>query len=523
MQVETEPSAQPAPGGGRSRRLGGALGRFDPLVPVVGLVSLVVCALRGLDGTVTRDLGVYAYGARQVLAGDPPYVGIENRAGPLAHLLPVPGILAARLVGKDELLGMRAWYLLITVALVVLAYVVVRDVFASRAAGLVSAATTLGFEGLIILATAGPREKTPMMLFIWCAIWTISRRHWLLTGVFVSLATLTLQIAFFPLIAAVLVGVPLLCRTGRLRAFGRIVVGGAIPLLVLVAYFAAAGQVRAFYDGFWLLNARYTSGGGLFAHQGAVWLSMRNGFGWSLVLLFGGLIALLVVTVVRLTDAGRRRDTTTSVLTACAAAAVAGAAWILEDIDSWVDTATFLPFAAVGLAAAFSELEHRVTRRVFLMSAATLVVASTVLAARFSITDRPDTLLEQRAVVQSALRQVPDATMWSIEAPQTLLLAERTNPTRYQMFTGGLADHVDAVWPGGLDGFVTWNLARRPDYITVGKEQLRSGHWRPRIGDEYVVVARDPQAVWFARRSLGPRILAALRRGPDGVGASPGS
>jgi hypothetical protein len=119
--------------------------------------------------------------------------------------------------------------------------------------------------------------------------------------------------------------------------------------------------------------------------------------------------------------------------------------------------------------------------------------------------------------VRAALRQVPGATIWSIEAPEVLVLADRTNPTRYQMFSAGLRDHVDDVWPGGMDGFVAWNLARHPDYVVIDAAQVANGDWRPILKDQYVQVARDPRAVWFARRSLGPRIIHALQSSPEGV------
>ena len=63
----------------------------------------------------------------------------------------------------------------------------------------------LGFQGFADLATSGPREKTPMVLFILVAIWALSHRRWLLTGVGISLATLTLQTALLPLLAAAVV------------------------------------------------------------------------------------------------------------------------------------------------------------------------------------------------------------------------------------------------------------------------------------------------------------------------------
>jgi hypothetical protein len=504
MQARAVPDA-------RTRSTPGGLTRhLDPWALGVGAVALVTYSLHGLNGKLTRDLGVYAYGAQQVLAGQPPYVGIENRAGPLAHLLPVPGILAARVFGKDELLGMRVWYLLLGVACVVLAYLVVRDIFSSRLTGLVAAATMLGLEGFLTLATTGPREKTPMVMFMWCAIWALTNRRWLLTGIFVGLTTLTLQTGFFPLLAGVIAGL-LMSPGHRVRAAGMVALGGGLPVCALVVYFSLAGHLRALLDGFVLLNAEYSSGRSLLVRGGVIWPRMEEGFGLSLWLLLGGLLAVLVLAGVRLADSGRRRDTTTMVLVACGAATLAGLAWTLEDIDSWVDAFPVLPFAVIGIGGLAAEVEHRTSARPSRALAVTLAVLPTVLAVHFAVVGGDDTLETQRATTRAVLHQVPDPTIWSIEAPQALVLAGRANPTRYQMVSGGLQNHVQDVWPGGLDGFVRWNLARRPKLIAVGRYELRHGDWAARIGPDYTVVARAPGVVWFARRSLGSHVIAAIR------------
>ena len=68
------------------------------------------------------------------------------------------------------------------------------------------AGTFLTFTGFIRYASDGPREKTPMTLFVVCALWAVTGRGWFTAGVFVSLATLCLQIAFFPTCTAVVAG-----------------------------------------------------------------------------------------------------------------------------------------------------------------------------------------------------------------------------------------------------------------------------------------------------------------------------
>ena len=89
-----------------------------------------------------------------------------NRAGPLAHAIPAIGVLLARGLGLDDLYTMRIFFMLIAVACVCAVYLLGRDAFRSRLAGVVTASAFLTFSGFIHYASNGPREKTPMTLFI---------------------------------------------------------------------------------------------------------------------------------------------------------------------------------------------------------------------------------------------------------------------------------------------------------------------------------------------------------------------
>ena len=215
----------------RTRGPGGASGRpIDPLLVGCCLVALVVYLLHGFNGLLATDEGIYAYAGQQVAEGVPPYVAIANRVGPLAHLLPGGAAVVARAVGVDDLLAMRVFFMLIAVACVGLAYLLGRDVFRSRFAGVASAAALLSFHGFIELATYGPREKTPMVLFMLASLLAIAHQRWLTTGVLVSLATLTWQPSFFALIAAVLVAVLLAAAApGLVAGAGPGDVGGLVP------------------------------------------------------------------------------------------------------------------------------------------------------------------------------------------------------------------------------------------------------------------------------------------------------
>ncbi|MFZ2014744.1 MAG: hypothetical protein WAV00_13050 [Nocardioides sp.] len=486
--------------------------RFDPLVVAVAAVSLVTYVLHGFHGLLTRDLGVYAYGARQVLAGEPPYVGIVNRAGPLAHMLPVPGIVAARIVGGNELVGMRAWYMVIAVASVVVTYIVARDLFASRTAGLAAAATMLSFQGFIDLATDGPREKTPMVLFILCAIWAVSHRRWLLTGVSISLATLTLQVAFLPLLVGALVGILLVGPGRRLKDLVRLAIGGAIPVAVLLAYFAAYGALQDLLDGFLLLNLRYTHGRGVTARILAVAVAMKEGYGVTLWLMLAGLVLIIAIAVVRWLDPATRHDPATVTLVVVAVITVGSLLWMEVDFDSWEDAFTVLPLAALGIGAGTTWLLQHLPQRAAPVVGVLAVALPTVLAVQYSAATRDDQLVQQQALLKEILAEDPGARIWSIEAPQYLVLDRQKAVTRYQLFAQGLRRNIDHTWPGGIKAFVAWNLAQQPDLIALNSDEMKIGHWRHRVEADYIQVGHGPGAYFFARRSLGPDVITAMRR-----------
>lgn len=493
-------------------RSGGAsrLRAVDPLVPVVAVVSVVVYVLHGFQGALTRDLGIYSYAGQQVAEGVPPYLGVLNRAGPLAHVLPGVGALVARVGGLDDVVTMRVLFMLIATAAVCVAYLLGRDLFRSRAAGLVTAGAMLAFHGFIQYASNGPREKTPMTLFVLGALWAVTHRRWFTAGVLTSLATLCLQTAFFSTFTAVVVGALLLAQGGRVCAVVRVALGGLVPVAVLGTWFALAGSLSATWDAFYVINRRYTVPNPLDAERELVWEDLQAAYGVSVWLLLGGTVLLVLVSLAGVSRRARAAEPGLAVLPAMTAGLAAGLAWILQEYDAWADLFPVLPFAAVGLGAAFAVAAHGLAPTPRRVAGAVLAGAAVVIALTYSVSTRDDTLEDQRAATDAVLATLPPgATITSIEAPQPLVLTERTNPTRYQMFRSGLQDYMEDTWPGGLDGFKRDLVADGPDLVAVG--ETVSQRWRASIQPDYVYVGSAPMWEWYARASLGEDTIAELR------------
>jgi hypothetical protein len=475
--------------------------RVDSLVYVIGVTALIVYALHGFEGFLHRDLALYSYAGQQVVEGFPPYVGILNRSGPLAHLIPALGVAIARGADFDDVLGIRLVFMMLAVPCSSLVYLLARELFASRLAGLVSAASFLTFYGFIEYATNGPREKTAMVLFFVFSLLAVAKRWWFSAGVGLSLAALVWQPAFLIGLAPAIATVIALQPSERLRAFVRFVVGGLVPALVFVVYFALVGALREFIDAYLLINARYTVPSPLLFNFPRKLMQMQVGYGVTLWVFVVGLAAVAILTFVALRRGGWRAAARYPVA-AVGAASVAAVAWSFRDFNSWPDAFVLLPMAAIGIGGIAKELTDRLPARAAVVLCLAWVVAAVTIAATYSITRQGHALQRQRAQVARILDILgPDISMQSIGAPGPLVLSRKRNPTRHQIFVDGLNRYIDDTWPGGLRGFARWVGREEPTILSL--HQKRVPRWlRPTIEREYRRAGSAPGWTWYVHRSV---------------------
>jgi hypothetical protein len=487
----------------------------DPLTVLCAVAAFVVYLPHGFDGALTLDLGIYGYGGQQVAEGVLPYVAVVNRVGPLADLFAGVGAFVSGGMGIDEVLGMRLVFMMLSITCIVLVYLLARELFSCRLLGVVAAAALLSFQGFIDYATNGPREKTAMVVFVLASLLALTHQRWLTTGVLISLATLVWQPAFFALIFGTSVAILLGTRRQDWRpAFARVSVGGAIPLAVVLATYAAAGELSAFLDCFIVINAFYTHQPSFLTDVPASWDTLVSGYGASLWILLFGLTGLMLLAFRTLRSQVGPMPPQTAALIGTAVFGLVSMAWTVFAYNNWPDTFVVLPAGAIGVAGLVSALSHRHSERIGMSIAAAVTAIATVAAVFHSIGDRDETLNRQRESVAAVVRILPDATILSVNAPQPLVLTGQRNASRLQFLNDDFIDYVDDTWPGGIDGYARWISRQKFTIIAVGGREIPP--WLiPTTERRYKRMGYVNGWMWLVSRDVGVDRLHDLRRALD--------
>lgn len=320
---------------------------------VLALAALVY-ALYGFDGVLLRDYSIYLYSGQRVAEGVPPYVGVFDHKGPLSPLIAGFGVVMSGLLNVDDVYAVRLVFYVTACLTVVAVYLLGKDVFRSREAGLFAALTFLGFYAYAQPAASGPEPKTPMVLFQTLSLLLAVRKKWFWSGFSGSLAFLVWQ----PMAAFAFVTFLLAITRPREERYGaalRTIAGGATPFLATVAYFYYHGALYDFLDGFVLFNF-------LFLERGSFSAAALLGTAASNIILPYStmLVPILIglVVILRLYFQRPFEYRFLPILLSFPAPVL----WSLRDFQLADDFYVFLPYAAIGfggfLAAAIRRADN---------------------------------------------------------------------------------------------------------------------------------------------------------------------
>lgn len=496
--------------GGRSAgRAGGAYGApvstdsdhaaLDAVL--IGVVAAGVYAAHGFHGALGRDLGIFVYGGQRIADGHPPYAANFNTVGPLSDALPGLAIEVGRVIGVGPVLSARLLAWVFASACVSMIYLGARRLTGSRWGGAVGAALFLPLEGFVTLASDGPREKTAMVFFLVVAVLLLDRSRWLGAGVATGLGVLCWQPVMFALAPAA--AVLILVAPARIRAVALFVLGGGATAFAALAWAAATGSLHAAMRGFVTVNLRYVRQPSALADPRATWDIVWSGYHWSLVIVFGGLLALLVSGAVAF------RRPRNPVRMAIALAGLGAAVWTATAINGFPDLFVVLPFGAWGAAIVL----HGAARRLPSYGPPVLIVISVaclVAATTFAVHTRSDLLVLQAKDAQRVLHRLPSGSGFAtIDAPEPLIFTGRTNPEPYLILDSGELGLFEHTWQGGTRGYVRSLLRGDPAVLAIG-----AGPGMDEIDDvlhpRYWFAGGAPGWNWYVARSAGVRLCRVI-------------
>jgi hypothetical protein len=319
----------------------------------IGLFSLLVFWLYGLDLPVRRDNAVYLYAGQQLLNGEPPYISILDQKTPLTTFVTAFSLVVTSPIADDQVIGMRIAFIAMSIATTLLTFQLARKLFPHTAVAVLAPLAMLGFHGFVLQGAMGGEPKTVFLLCFVCALLFLAYKRWFWAGMFSALCVLTWQpAAIVALTALAFAGMQ--SKQHRVGALAWLVLGGAVPTVLLVGYFTAVGAFEEFFRSVLVLPIYQET-----PNQNELLLLLKSiwlGFPIASAFIVIGLLSFAAYAVMRLRTTKPWSD---NAFVPAGLALLLFGAWSLIDYQGYPDFFPFLPFAALGLVALGMEVERR--------------------------------------------------------------------------------------------------------------------------------------------------------------------
>lgn len=485
-------------------------GRASPSNLAGAAVSLAVAIALfsrfSIHSELSRDEAIYSYGGQQLARGIPPYVSIFDPKSPMATLLSGLGVALGRLVAGagGDLAGIRVVFFGLSCLTVLALYVLAWQLFRSVPAAVTAAVALAATRPFALDALTGPDAKTPGVLFAVLSMSLLVSRRWFWAGVAGGLAVLVWQpLVFYPL-AAVVVALGTAGRD-RWRAAALAVVGAAVPVVIVTAYFVAAGAVRQFLESalvFPLVGVRRGSETVATRARDIVHVVIE-GYGAGGVLFWLGIGLLLVAAWRARRGLGLRESLRSPLVCVVLLTLVGNVAYALKDFQSVPDLYPFVPYPALGFAGAVAALQSALRSRAAARAGAAalagvLVVVCVTSWTAFSRDRESNNGMRALSADACAVRrlQVPGTPLWALGDPVPLVVTGEQNPDRFIYLGSGVGPWKVAHTAGGFGGWTGQILAAHPSVIVV---QGWRGNLRNRMG------------VWLHRNGYRPHFVGSWR------------
>ncbi|HKV40939.1 MAG TPA: DolP-mannose mannosyltransferase [Blastocatellia bacterium] len=245
------------------------------------------------------DGALFDYIGQTILRGGIPYRDVVDQKGPGVMYLAALAMGIAKTAGLRDIIGVRILNVLLVGSLSALTYMVAVNYFRSRMAGLIAFMVPLTVPDFFALLAQGSEPKVLMLVFGMLAMWAIGRDRPLLAGFVSMLACFSWQPGLMYTGVAFLIFSRYLTSWRDWKAL-KTVVGAAIPLVILVGYFHAAGALGDLWKWTIVFNLKVYGPGQLHslpAALGHLWKVLNDVFEGEVLIIYLGVAGLVLFSV----------------------------------------------------------------------------------------------------------------------------------------------------------------------------------------------------------------------------------
>lgn len=495
--------------------------RAIDLTVLVVVSSAIFLFFQPWNQPEVRDKSIWDYIAQVIADGGVPYRDAIEIKTPLSAFLGAAAIKIGRVAGIADVFSIRILYFAIAVTLVVAIFDLGTLLF-NRGTGLVAALLVAGIDPLGEWAGSGIQPKVPFMLFGVLALTSALRKRAVLAGVLTALSALCWQPGCVFLLPAAIALLP------DWRKLAKLSLGFALPCILCVGYFAAAGALDDFYQ--WTVAFPF---GPYVVKYVRSFRSIRD-TAWRLLQMYYSreipLLAISILGVVMAvvsTAMSRASDRYRTLLVAFIPLAIFVGLTALN-LQGESDLFPILPFAFVFGASAIDWTLSR------LLPSAAAPIAGLVLCTAWSCSDAityrlPSTLQDEIDALAPVARAIGDGDRVYVHGDlQLLVLFNLHNSSPYLFLDRGKDTFLDHLEPDGFLRFLDRLEASHPKVVVLGRrgmidrgqdliDRVRSGYdFDHRVQLHYGRDGRFDYALRVYRRKGTPPLAAAeAHRGDD--------
>ena len=435
------------------------------------------------------DRANWDYYSQVIVRGGVPYRDVVNIKSPLSAYIGAGSILAARPLGVRDVIAIRLAFLALMAIVCGCTLIVVVRYQGGAGLGFIAAAIVLCFEPFVRSLNAGVQPKTPMVLFGLLALCAISEDRPFLAGLCGMLSALSWQPGLLFVGVATLTFSKYLTAWRDIKAV-KVLLGAALPLAILVAYFWAAGALRDFY--LWTVHFNATVYGpnelrtisGSISRLGRIIDEDYNTGSIFFYAAVPGIIVAIIRELRRARTGGMRFLAQSAPRHSVTLAALGYLGFCMIDMQGGADLIPLLPFVAIYSSILFGfllDLAGDLAKRfrpahngntIAKWGRAVICLGVLALGGGRAYAYRLDfpTLKDQDSEVASITANLETGDKIFVHGlTEVLVLSGLNNASKYFLLDRGKDAYLDLVEPGGFDGWLERLKAENPTVVLLDR------------------------------------------------------